>query len=213
MKLPADDRRSQIVEEATRLFSADGYEKATTKRLAAACGVTEPALYRYFPSKEDIYEAVLDSLRERLDCQELFEHLEKEDDIEAILFELANHIFIFTQKNQDIYRLLLFSALGGHTKAKQVYQAIRGRHVHFLHRQLNRLSLGGTIRQNNTEITARCFIGMIFDCALGATLWRGKQGKIYKPDDVVANNVPIFAGGLKTVPSSSQPVSQRQTSQ
>ncbi len=204
MKLPADDRKSQILEEATRLFSEDGYEKATTKRLAAACGVTEPALYRYFSSKEDIYEAVLDSLRDRLDCDELFEDLQHEEDIEKILFRLAYHIISFTQKNQDTYRLLLYSALGGHVKAKQVYQAIRGRHVHFLHKQLDRLSAAGKVVARNNEITARCFIGMVFDCALGVTLWRGKQGRIYKADDVVANNVPIFAGGLKAKTPSNQ---------
>lgn len=207
MKLPADDRKNQIVEEATRLFSADGYEKATTKRLAAACGVTEPALYRYFPSKEHIYEAVLDSLRQRLDCQELFEELQKEDNVETILFGLANHIVDFTQKNQDTYRLLLYSALGGHSKAKQVYQAIRGRHVHFLRKQFDRLQESGKIVQCNNEITARCFIGMVFDCALGVTLWRGKQGRIYKATDVVANNVPIFAGGLQSA-SSTQEIQQ-----
>jgi len=209
MKLPADDRKSQILDEATRLFSEDGYEKATTKRLAAACGVTEPALYRYFASKEEIYEAVLDSLRDRLDCRELFEDLEKEGEIERILFELAYHIISFTQKNQDTYRLLLYSALGGHVKAKQVYQAIRGRHVHFLHMQLDRLSELGKIVKCNNEITARCFIGMVFDCALGVTLWRGKQGKIYKADDVVANNVPIFASGLLAKKSATQRTGER----
>ncbi len=197
MKLAAEDRRLQIVEEATKLFSVEGYDKVTTKKLAAACGVTEPALYRYFASKELIYDAVLDALESRLHCEELYGELESTEDLETILTRLAEHIITCAQKNQEVYRLLLYSALGGHVKAKQVYQAIRGRHAKFLQTQLDRLLEKQLIIERNNEITARCFIGMLFDCALGVSLWKSTQGRSYKCEDVVSNNVPIFTGGLR----------------
>jgi hypothetical protein len=68
--------------------------------------------------------------------------------------------------------------------------------VQFLTAQLDRLYAAGRIKQRNNEITARCFVGMVFDCALSATMWRGFLGKTYKPEEVMANNVPIFADGL-----------------
>ena len=73
---------------------------------------------------------------------------------------------------------------------------IRGNYVKFLTQQLDRLFEAGKIIEKNNEITARCFVGMIFDCALGVTLWRNYIGKIYDPADVIANNVPIYARGL-----------------
>jgi len=196
MKLAAEDRRHQILEEATKLFSVEGYDKVTTKRLAAACNVTEPALYRYFASKELIYEAVLDSLESRLQCDDIYPELETENDIEQLLARLATQLLECSQKHQEVYRLLLYSALGGHAKAKAVYQAIRGRHAKFLQVQLDRLQSQGLISDSNTEITARCFMGMVFDCALGLTLWKNSQGRVYRCDEIVANNVPIFAAGL-----------------
>ncbi len=191
-------RKTQIVDEATRLFSTEGYEGLTMKSLARACGVSEPALYRHFKSKEEIYEAVLESIADRLDNEDLFRQLETEDNLQTLLSTLAHHIIGFYTRNADLYRLLLFSALNGHARAKQVYNIIRGSYVRFLVEQLDRLHQAGLIIEKNNEITARCFIGMVFDCSLATTLWKGLQGKVYKPTDVVANNIPIYARGLQT---------------
>jgi AcrR family transcriptional regulator len=193
----ADLRKQQIIAEATRLFSSRGFDKVTTKELAAACGVSEPALYRYFPAKEAIYEAVLSSLESRLQVRELFDRLENEPDVEKLLFDLASHIFEFFRTNQDVYRLMLYSTLGGHAKAKRIYRAVRGTYVEFLIRQLDRFAASGEILAKNNEITGRCFVGMVFECALSGTLWKGFLGRRYRPDDVVGNNIPIFARGLR----------------
>jgi AcrR family transcriptional regulator len=165
--------------------------------LAAACNITEPALYRHFSSKEAIYDAVLGSLGSRLDCESLFVSLEREDDVEVILRELALHIIKFSRKNQDVFRLLLYSALAGHARAKRVHRTIRGVYENFLVRQLNRLYRKRLIVKKNNEITARCFVGMVFDCALSVTLWRGFRGREFRAPQIVANNVPIYARGLR----------------
>ncbi len=191
------DRKIQILQEATRLFSSEGYDGMTIKQLADACGITEPALYRYFPSKDKIYDAVLESIAARLDYDHLFKELAHEDDLETLLTKLANHIIKFYTRNSDLYRLLLYSALHGHAKAKQVYDMIRGTYVKYLIRQLDRLYHNGLIIKKNNNITARCFIGMVFDCSLSTTLWKGLQDQSFDPGDVIANNVPIYVRGLQ----------------
>jgi AcrR family transcriptional regulator len=192
----AHDRKKQIIKEATRLFARSGYDSVTVKQLASACDITEPALYRHFASKEAIYDAVLDALKSQLSCDQLFAHLEEEDSIEIILREMAAHILGFFDRNREVYRLLLYSALRHHAKAREVFRSIRGPFVTFLNERLDRLYDAGRIREKNNQITARCFVGMVFDCALGATLWKGFQGKQYTPNEIIANNVPIFASGL-----------------
>jgi len=52
-------RRKQLLEAALRRFSAEGYEAATTRSIAADAGVTETVLFRHFPSKHDLFLAVL----------------------------------------------------------------------------------------------------------------------------------------------------------
>lgn len=190
------DRRGVILDAATHLFSREGYERVTTKQLADSSGVTEPALYRHFKSKEDIYDAVLEGIGERLQQKEIFDSLRATEEVEVLLRRIAEHIIEFVAENDDIYRLLLYAALAGHSRAKRSYQMIRGNYVKFLTQQLDRLFKADLIVEKNNEITSRCFIGMVFDCALGVTLWRNYIGKVYDPADVIANNIPIYARGL-----------------
>ena len=197
LKTPKPNRRAQIVEKATELFALSGFRKVSIKDIAEACGVSEAALYRHFDSKDAIYRATLDSIATRLSDDEVLAGLENEDDIEALLKGLATHIVTFFTANPAIQRLLLFSALEGHERSKTVFDLIRGRYVRFLKKQLDAMHEAGHIVEKDNEITARCFIGMVFDCALGFSLWRGMQGKVHKPSQVIANNVPIYVGGLR----------------
>jgi AcrR family transcriptional regulator len=50
-------RRSQILAMATRIFVKRGFEAPTMAELAEACGCQRRTLYRYFPSKEDLFWA------------------------------------------------------------------------------------------------------------------------------------------------------------
>jgi len=193
---PRINRKEQILQFATEAFSRDGYDKVTVKQLADRCGITEPAVYRHFASKDAIYIAVLESLRDRLEYQELFSELEKENDLEAILKSIARHIIAFYTENADMYRLLLYAALRGHDRAKRIFELIRGPYVKFLQKQLDRLQAAGLVVEKHNEITARCFVGMVFDCAMGFSLWKGLQGKAYDPDETVGNNIPIYVRGL-----------------
>lgn len=192
------NRKSQILKEATRLFAESGFDKVTIKDLADACHITEPALYRHFASKDAIYDAVLDSIEERLCSESVFAALENELNLEKLLRAMAGHILDFFTENRDIYRLLLYSTLRDHAKARRVYQITRGTYVNFLDTQLNRLYQHDLIIKKNNLMTARCFVGMVFDCALAGTLWKNYQGTIYKPQQVIDNNVPIYVRGLQS---------------
>src|ERR1700741_5647758 len=56
-RLSADDRRSEFVSKATELFAEEGFGGGT-RALARKLGVTQPLLYRYFPSKDDLIKEV-----------------------------------------------------------------------------------------------------------------------------------------------------------
>ncbi|HEU0001348.1 MAG TPA: TetR/AcrR family transcriptional regulator [Ktedonobacteraceae bacterium] len=47
-----------IVQVARRLFMEYGYRAITTRQIADACGLTQPALYHYFKDKQDLYTAM-----------------------------------------------------------------------------------------------------------------------------------------------------------
>lgn len=53
-------RPREILDAARDLFSRKGFEAARMDEVAAAVGVTKPAVYRYFPGKDRLIEALLE---------------------------------------------------------------------------------------------------------------------------------------------------------
>lgn len=58
-RLTRDERRAAILSEAEALFADSGFG-ASTRALAARLGLTQAALYKHFPSKQDIISALLE---------------------------------------------------------------------------------------------------------------------------------------------------------
>jgi AcrR family transcriptional regulator len=52
-------RRDEILAAATRLFAENGYHATGMDDIGAAAGITGPAIYRHFKSKEDILETLM----------------------------------------------------------------------------------------------------------------------------------------------------------
>jgi TetR/AcrR family transcriptional regulator len=56
---PSTAREAAILAAATQLFGDKGYGGARTADIAAAAGVTERTLFKYFPSKDSLYRRVM----------------------------------------------------------------------------------------------------------------------------------------------------------
>ena len=65
-RLPKDQRRAQLLDAASDVFTTRGYHAAAMDDIAEAAGVSKPVLYQHFGSKLDLYLALLDSSCERL---------------------------------------------------------------------------------------------------------------------------------------------------
>jgi TetR/AcrR family transcriptional regulator len=65
-RVPVGSRKRQIVETILELVAARGTEAVSYQLVADAIGVTQPAVFRHFPTKEAMWLAVMDWLEERL---------------------------------------------------------------------------------------------------------------------------------------------------
>jgi AcrR family transcriptional regulator len=65
-RLPADERKRRIIESARGVFAASNYWKVSTADLARAADVSEPALYRYFPSKKELFLSTIKTTAPKL---------------------------------------------------------------------------------------------------------------------------------------------------
>lgn len=59
-------RREQLLDTAAALFAARGFHGVSVADLGAACGISGPALYKHFPSKEALLAEMLVAISERL---------------------------------------------------------------------------------------------------------------------------------------------------
>lgn len=61
-----ESRREQILATAAELFAARGFHGVSVADLGAACGISGPALYKHFASKQAMLAEMLTSISERL---------------------------------------------------------------------------------------------------------------------------------------------------
>ncbi|KJR97461.1 MAG: hypothetical protein VR65_24125 [Desulfobulbaceae bacterium BRH_c16a] len=58
----AEERREEIIEAASELFLVKGYDRTTMKDVMGQLQIAKGTIYHYFKSKEELLDAVLDSL-------------------------------------------------------------------------------------------------------------------------------------------------------
>jgi AcrR family transcriptional regulator len=85
-------RQEQIVQAALALVAAHGLERLSVARVARRVGVVPSALYRHFPGKEAIVDAVLSSVRQRLEEAARLARDEAPDAAGRLKALLARHI-------------------------------------------------------------------------------------------------------------------------
>jgi AcrR family transcriptional regulator len=65
-RLPRQARRAQLLEAALGVFVAQGYHAAAMDDIAERAGVSKPVLYQHFPSKLELYLALLEQASDRI---------------------------------------------------------------------------------------------------------------------------------------------------
>ena len=61
-----DTRKQEILVGALKVFSQKGYEKTTITDIAKELGISQGLCYRYYTSKEEIYDAALEEYAEHI---------------------------------------------------------------------------------------------------------------------------------------------------
>ena len=107
-RLPRDERRAQLLNAALEVFTIAGYHAAAMDEIADAAGVSKPVLYQHFPSKLDLYLAVLDVHIDSLIFEihrALASEVENADRVGATI----GAYFDFIDKEGEAFRLLFES--------------------------------------------------------------------------------------------------------
>jgi len=152
LRLPASDRRRQLVETALDFFSRKGFGGTTTKEIAAAAGVTEAIIFRHFPTKSDLYNAVLDHHHDSgriSECIAQWQSCMDRNDDEGLVRAIIERIIESYRRDLRGHRVLLFAALEGHEVALEHNRQISFPIFELLCQYVARRQSEGALRQGN----------------------------------------------------------------
>jgi AcrR family transcriptional regulator len=190
------NRRQEILAEATALFAAHGYSGASIRQIAAACGITEAAIYRHFESKLHLYE---EAIRDKAAAHDIAGHLETvrgRGTLQELLLAVSTHIINLTRLDPDLMRLMFNNSLESGDVAMVLFREIRLPYVEFVRQELVRRQAAGEVLPVDPRLTSRCFVGMVMDCALNLGVWQALQPSQVQPVDLCLNSSAIIARGL-----------------
>ncbi len=160
--LPADERRAVTVEAVIELAAEQNPNDITTAAIAKRMGLTQGALFRHFPTKDAILQAVMAWVAEHLLARIDAAASNMVSPIAALEAIFMTHIE-FVAKHPGVPRMI-FGELqhAGETAPKRMVQTL----IHHYGERLNRLIEQGKTQGEldgalDTEAAATLFIGTI----------------------------------------------------
>lgn len=179
------DRQKDFLEAAITIVSDQGFSKLTIRNVAAAVGVSEPAVYRHFPSKLALLTAMLEDLQSSLLPH--FHRLRKDSGPSAQ--RLANFIHgLFNEfKTRPAYAPFIFSEEIFHAEPmlRERLQEVMSENIILLTESIRSFQEAGQCRGDiASDEIALITLGSI---RLAVTRWHISAGQIRLKD--LSNNL------------------------
>ena len=194
-RLPHDARREQIVSASLALFARKGFAGTTTRDLSRAAGVSEALIYRLFPTKRALYDAIIQRKIAEVGPAHGAIGDRTRSDRDAFR-RLAEDILSRIRRDDTFLRLLLHSGLERHGLSEMYYEAHVARVVDALRGRIADGMRDGRYRRVDALLAARAFMGMVVHTALSQALFRPRRWPDAPPGRTAAAFVDLFFAGL-----------------
>jgi len=202
-RMPSGKRREDFITKAIAFFAEDGFE-SSTRGLARKLGVTQPLLYRYFPSKDDLIREVYDAVyvnRWRPEWEKILSDRSRSLEDRLNDFYMAYTDVIF---NREWMRIYLFSGLKGPDINRRYMTLVRQRILEPILTEA-RIELGLPDRpSSDSEVEFAWFMH-------GGIFYYGVRDLVYesaletRKDRVISDAVAAFVAGLRIKLERDQP--------
>ncbi len=194
----AEDRRQQILETATDLFARQGFSGTTTRQIAEHAQVNEAIIFRHFPTKEDLYWAVIEHK-----CQQgqgkriVAECVASGDTPREVFTNIASGFLRSRQQDSSLGRLLLFSALENHELSHRFFRVHIAELYEALGQYIREQMKAGVFRSDiDPLLAARGFWGMVVYHFLIQELFGGKHYHDIDVDQASATLTEMWLRGM-----------------
>ena len=197
MRVAAQDRKQQILDVASSLFARKGFQGTTTREIAQRARVNEAIVFRHFPTKDDLYWAVID---DRCTRSRRREHLQESLDLHTSDYEafraIAEQMLRRSAEDKARTRLLLFSGLENHRLSHRFFRTYVAEYYRVLAGHIERRVKQGVFRKVDPLLAARGFIAMAFYHNMVQELFGGGMYQRFDASAVSTQLTDIWLQGV-----------------
>jgi AcrR family transcriptional regulator len=197
VRLPRKARREQLLASAQEVFVSHGYHAAAMDEIAEAAGVSKPVLYQHFPSKLDLYLALLEKSTEDL-VKRVRAALEGTQDNHLRVRAAIEAYFAFVDDESAAFRLVFESDL---TNEPAVRSIVEGADVRCAEAISHVIAADTGLPEDQSMLVAMGLTGM---AQTAARYWLREKGSI--PRDQASRIMSVLAWrGVSGFPKTERP--------
>ena len=194
-KIETEIRQEQIVAAALELIAAEGIYALSIAGIAERVGIVPSALYRHFKSKDDVLDAVLELLSNRLLGNVAQARKEAPQALHRLKSLLMRHAHMLSENRAIPHIVFSDGIYTGHPERKAKVAQIITTYLEKIQEIIEEGRQACTVREDVDPVTASVmFLGMILPAAV---LWNVSEGRF----DVMAHAEkawPAFVRSLAT---------------
>lgn len=196
-RVSSEDRREQILDVAMSLFARQGFEGTTTRQLAESARVNEAIIFRHFPSKEDLYWAIIERKCQTSGRRAMLQQMLAGGGSDLEVFSgIAERILRRSKRDADITRLLLYTALERHELSDEFFRKHVAGQFELLADYVQRRIDEGAFRPVDPLLAARSFLGMVIYYYLVEELFIGSRRSDFDPAQVGGWMAELWLSGM-----------------
>lgn len=154
-----DIRKQEILDGAIKVFARQGYDKTLITDIAKEINISQGLCYRYFASKEEIYNAAIEEYADYIVKQNLKRYNLQGMNLKEQIRMMSgrNNSYVEVEKGKsELYEL--FHQKGNGKIHDQLYLAVAMKMVPFITNILIEAKERGEITISDPEVTAYFFI-------------------------------------------------------
>ena len=169
-----EDTKQKILTKALELFAARGYDAVSVGEIAQAVGIKAPSLYNHFPSKQAIFDALVEAIADQYarDTDKISIHVQNApQDVpvftaisEDALFEKVRQIFEYSLHNETISRfrrMMTIEQFRSLALAKLYTERYIARIVRYHAGIFERLIAAGELRRDDPQTLALLYVSPV----------------------------------------------------
>jgi len=189
--------REKIMNAALEVFADKGLHGATVVEIANAAGITGGALYRYFDSKEEIFQAVVDAHSATIQALNFARDLIPELEPRTALKFLARGMFFFIYSDWDFLRMVIGESVKNPEAAQPFVEKLVNPGLDFVRDCIVFWKENGILKEGiDTNIATMSFLGTLGYMLVQKDIFEDPDLEDMEIPEMVDQAIDIFLDGI-----------------